>query len=329
MLQQSKFHRTTRVDLASSACESNMQIAVASSSSVGIPILKELLAGSHTIAYVITNPDKSTGRGQRILPNDFAAYAEMNDLQIEKPESKAELTSLVTSSPIDLVVTVAYGRIVPLQALDLPRYGWLNVHFSKLPRWRGASPVQYALLNQDKLAAISIFQLDEGMDTGPIYLAEEFPIQKDETTSQLLERCAIKASTLLGKVLKSIEDGEIPSPQIEAGVTYAPKFSKSDGHIKPSQAAQEILAKVRALSENPGVYILFRGERLSINRATISEYSNAPQTVGALVATKHSLFLRVCDGVIELNTVTPQGKKQMSGADFARGARIEIGELIE
>ena len=306
-----------------------MQIAVASSSSVGIPILDSLLAGPHEVKYVLSNPDKGTGRGQKFVANDFALHSASHSVKVVKSNSQLEIQETLLTDPVDLVITVAYGKLIGKQALSIPKFGWINVHFSKLPRWRGAAPVQYALLNQDKETGVSIFQLDEGMDTGPIYLARDYPIAEAETTPTLLSRLANEASHLIADVLKLIIDGQAPVPQSDEGVTHAPKISKEEGKIDCTRSVSEILSQVRALSQNPGVFLAFRGERLGINAAEESSFYEGPEESGSLVARKHELLVRVSDGAIRLLSVTPQGKKEMSGSDFARGARIQPGDRVE
>ena len=314
-----------------------MRIAVASSSPVGIPVLQALLSSEHEVLYVLTNPDKATGRGLKVEQNEFAEYAANQGLAVLKPNTKKEISVAVAESLIDLVVTVAYGQLIPNEALTIPKFGWINIHFSQLPKWRGAAPVQYAIMNQDDSIGISIFKLDEGLDTGPIYFSKEFRLSGSETTSFLLNSLSNSAGVEIAGIISKIEQGLAPVPQSEIGMSLAPKIVKTLGHLDLSQPSARVLAKVRALGDNPGVYVMFRGERIRINKASslFSEDKSAeaasmiPSEISSAFATKNELLARTIDGIIKFDLVTPQGKKQMSGADFARGARIDSGEKFE
>ena len=314
-----------------------MRIAVASSSPVGIPVLQALLSSEHEVGYVLTNPDKATGRGLKVEQNEFAEYAANQGLAVLKPNTKSEISVEVAQNLVDLVVTVAYGQLIPNEALTIPKFGWLNIHFSQLPKWRGAAPVQYAIMNQDESIGISIFKLDEGLDTGPIYFSKEIRLSGNETTTLLLNSLSNSAGVEIAELISKIEQGLAPVPQSENGASFAPKIAKTQGHMELNQPSAHILAKVRALGDNPGVYVMFRGERIRINKASsllpediaTETASRIPSEIGSAFATKSELFARTIDGIIKFDLVTPQGKKQMSGADFARGARIDSGDKFE
>ncbi len=306
-----------------------MRIALASSSPVGIPILEALAEGDHEIVFVITNPDKETGRGQKISANAFAQAAADRYIPVEKPKSHEEITGIFSSYPVDLVVTVAYGRLIKKEALSIPPRGWINIHFSQLPRWRGAAPVQYSLLSGDKNTGISIFQLDEGMDTGPLFFCKSFDIGADDTTSTLLLRLSTEAAKSINAVLDEILQGAQPTPQSSEGATLAPKFTKEDGRLDFRREAQTLINKIRALGEKPGTYLTFRNERLNVARARVVNELSFSGDYGTFYATKSALYVKASDAWIELLEVKPAGKKAMSGSEFARGARIGEGERCE
>ena len=303
-----------------------MQIAIASSSPVGIPIVDALSKSRHTISYLITNPDKKTGRGLTTKENSFAELVTDYGLEIHKPSTHSELHALLSDQPVDLVITAAYGRLIKPEELTLPKYGWINIHFSLLPQYRGASPVQHAILNGDELTGVSIFHLDEGMDTGPIFNQYEHRVSPATTTPELLNDLAQLASKHVGTVVDDIERGIDPTPQSSVGISFAGKFSKDEGRILPSHSALAAERRIRALADNPGVFINFRGARLGIAGAHLTNQSGTP---GTLTASKTGLFLHLSDGSLQLVSVTPQGKKRMTGADFARGARIAEAEAFE
>ncbi len=306
-----------------------MRIALASSSPVGIPILEALAEGDHEIVFVITNPDKETGRGQKISANAFSQAAADRSIPVEKPKSHEEITGILSSYPVDLVVTVAYGRLIKKEALSIPPRGWINIHFSQLPRWRGAAPVQYSLLSGDKNTGISIFQLDEGMDTGPLFFCKSFDIGADDTTSTLLLRLSTDAAKSINAVLDEILQGAQPTPQSSEGATLAPKFTKEDGRLDFRREAQTLINKIRALGEKPGTYLTFRNERLNVARARVVNELSFSGDYGTFYATKSALYVKASDAWIELLEVKPAGKKAMSGSEFARGARIGEGERCE
>ena len=166
-----------------------MKVVVASSSPVAIPLISALNASStHQLLSLLTNPDKATGRGMHVVANELATWTESLGINIQKPENNDELKKIIESIKPEVVITIAYGRIIPHELLEIPKYGWINVHFSLLPRWRGAAPVQWAILNGDKQTGITVFKLDKGMDTGPVYLEQATPINDDENSDGLLKR---------------------------------------------------------------------------------------------------------------------------------------------
>jgi len=306
-----------------------VQIGVASSSAVGIPVLQALLASHHKVDFVLTNPQKQSGRGQGLAANDFHSFSEENDIQVLTPSNSSDLFAALEHRKIDLIVTIAYGQLIKPESLNLPKFGWLNVHFSRLPRWRGASPVQSAILAGDTKTGISIFKLEEGMDTGPIFLNVDANIEENETTPAVLDRLSRIAATELPALLDQISNGLAPSPQSDADATYAPKFKKEDGVLNPRESVSDFLRKVRALGANPGTSLIFRGDKLKIDEAIYVEGPDFALPTASLKSTKKALYLQLGDGVVELVRVTPSGKKSMSGADFSRGARIEDGEIVE
>jgi len=234
-----------------------VQIAIASSSRVGTPLVDALSKSQHQLAYVVTNPDRKSGRGLATKANSFVESISKFDVSVHKPTTHEELHALLLEKPIDLVITASYGRLIKPEELVLPTYGWLNVHFSLLPKYRGASPVQQAILNGDELTGVSIFRLDEGMDTGPIFRRYECQIAPTATTPELLTDLAEFAAGKIGTLLDEIEDGLLPTPQSSEGISFAGKFSKEDGRIFPSHSSVEAERFVRALGDNPGVFLYF------------------------------------------------------------------------
>jgi len=306
-----------------------LQISVASSSLIAVPIIEAILASEHTLASVISTPDRKSGRGQIETPTPLAKWSEEQGFIVAKPFDTPTLNQHLLAVQPQLIITASYGKLIPVEVLHGPRFGWLNVHFSLLPRWRGAAPVQWALLEGDATTGISIFKLDKGMDTGPIYYQEEVEIVASDTTTDLLERMSILAASRIMDVVADIRKGVKPKPQPAAGVTLAPKISKEMAKIDWSTGADAILRQIRALDERPGTWTTFRSERVAIHKVHESLLANTLKKAGEIAIVDGALLVRCSDSVLEIAELTPAGKKRMSGADFARGARLTTGESFE
>lgn len=306
-----------------------MQISVASSSLIAVPIIEAILASEHTLASVISTPDSKSGRGQVETPTPLASWSEERGYLVAKPFDTPSLNQHLLAAQPQLIITASYGRMIPVEVLHGPRFGWLNVHFSLLPRWRGAAPVQWALLEGDAVTGISIFKLDKGMDTGPIYMQEEVEILTSDTTEDLLERMSHLAGNRIMDVVEGIRKGVKPLAQATAGITLAPKISKEMAKVDWREGADSILRKVRALGERPGVWSTFKGERVALHVIKESLLANSLRKVGEIEVVEGELLIRCNDSVLTIAELTPAGKKRMSGGDFARGVRLEPGERFE
>ena len=302
-----------------------MKVVIASSSYVSKPLIS-LLSSSreHELIGLITNPDKATGRGMNIVPNELASWGMSNGINVLKPEGRDNLKDLIKTLNPDIVITIAYGQIIPEDFLKLPKYGWINVHFSSLPRWRGAAPVQWAILSADKETGVTIFQLDKGMDTGPVYLSESVSIERDETTEMLLTRLSSIGADLAIQSLSKIQTGIEPVAQLNSGVTFAPKITKNHGKINWHENTDEIFNRYRALAGNPGIWTLLGELRLKIDSLEISNRVEKISPAEVLISDEH-LLVGANNGVIEIKTLTPAGRSQMSAAEFIRGLTNKSG----
>ena len=302
-----------------------MKVVIASSSYVSKPLIS-LLSSSreHELIGLITNPDKATGRGMNIAPNELASWGMSNGINVLKPEGRDNLKDLIKTLNPEIVITIAYGQIIPEDFLNLPKYGWINVHFSSLPRWRGAAPVQWAILSADKETGVTIFQLDKGMDTGPVYLSESVSIERDETTEMLLTRLSNIGADLAIQSLSKIQTGIKPVAQFNSGVTLAPKITKNDGKINWHENTDEIFNRYRALAGNPGIWTLLGELRLKIDSLEISNRVEKISPAEVLISDEH-LLVGANNGVIEIKTLTPAGRSQMSAAEFIRGLTNKSG----
>lgn len=227
---------------------------------------------------------------------------------------------------IDLVVTIGYGVILPVEILLVPRFGFINLHFSHLPSWRGAAPVQRAILNGDKEIGVTVFALDSGMDTGPIYVQQDIRIQPYENAGELLDRLAILGPEVIAETLAMIESGVSATPQSSDGVSYAPKISKEEARITWNRSVIEVDRHIRAFTPDPGAWTSWRNSTLRIDRAR--PFPIAHELAAGCVAVQNSDVIVGCaDGsALVIEEVTPAGKKAMSAKSWANGARIANGE---
>ena len=296
-----------------------LKLFVASSSLVAKPLISTLLVGKdHQLLGLITNPDKATGRGMQIEANELATWAQSEKIQTYKPSTHDEIRLIIEKDKPDLVITIAYGQLISEPLLDLPKHGWINVHFSTLPKWRGAAPVQWAILNGDQESGVSIFKLEKGMDTGPIYLMQSIQIESSERSEELLERLSILGSSLTLDSLTLISDGFTPQAQSARGVSIAPKFKKSDGQLDWSQSSEQIFNRYRALSDNPGVWSMLADLRIKIDSLRLS-YASDQLKPGEILIDSEKFFVGTSTNVIEIVRLTPAGRNQMSAAEFIRG----------
>ena len=296
-----------------------MKLLVASSSPVAKPLITALIASNkHEFGGLITNPDKATGRGMQIEANELALWASSEEISMSKPESNEDLKSYLLSVKTDLVITIAYGKLIPQDLLQIPKYGWINIHFSKLPKWRGAAPVQWAILSGDKTSGITVFQLDKGMDTGPTYITQEIEINPMERSDELLDRLSVIGADLAMQTVDLISQNVKPSPQLDTDASLAPKFKKSDGKLDWNIQIDKIENQYRALAANPGVWTMLGDLRLKIDRLRIS-YGMEKIAPGSVVIQGEKLFVGAANGVIEIEKLTPAGRNQMSAGEFVRG----------
>ena len=301
-----------------------MRIAVAATPAVAIPTLDALLASEHELVSVITKADAPAGRGRAMQSSPVAQWGGANKVTVLKPDSKEDLGELVKG--LDLVVTIGYGFLIPLEILRIPRHGFINLHFSLLPRWRGAAPVQRAVEAGDSATGVTVFQLDAGMDTGPIYQSAQIPLSSTTTSEDLFNILAKLGVDPVLNTLDQISRGIEPSAQRTDGATRANKLSKAEGEIDWSSDAETILRKIRAFDPNPGAWSAFRGQILKINRARLSNESAPP---AALVSKEKSIFVGTSTSALELLEVTPAGKSQMQAISWANGARLNANDLLQ
>ncbi len=302
-----------------------MKVLIASSSILSIPLFNVLSNSSeYEITGLLTNQDKPTGRGQKIGSNELAVWAQSQNFDIFKSSSEDEMISALTKSLPEIVITIAFGQLVKEKVLRIPKFGWINIHFSILPKWRGAAPVQHSILNGEQSTGISIFKLDQGMDTGPIYLSKEFSLKEDETTTEVLNRLSVEGSEMTLDVLKMIEDRKQPKDQSNTAVSFAPKFQKKDGEINWKKSSESIYNLYRALGSNPGIWTVLNGVRLKIDRLRRSDVQ-LQLSSGQIEIDSEKIYAGTSEGVIEVLQVTPAGRNSMSSGEFVRGLTSKVG----
>ncbi|MBU3691947.1 MAG: methionyl-tRNA formyltransferase [Candidatus Nanopelagicaceae bacterium] len=295
-----------------------MNIVLASSSKVAIPVLNYLVV-NHNLRFVLTGPDKPTGRGRTLMANDFADYCSGQNLTVFKPSNDIELESALGEIKPDLVITAAYGRLIKQHQLSIPTHGWLNIHFSLLPRWRGAAPVQFTILNGDKVSGVTVFKLEKGVDTGPIYAIKEYGLQRSESAGDLLATLSELAIQPLEESIVKIAAGEEPVVQNSEGATLAPKISKSDGMITWSDDVCAIERKVRAFSPWPGAWSRLNGKHILILEAQIADLEVDNLLPVGTLQIGNEVLVKCGNGALLLKKVKPEGKKEMLAMEWIRG----------
>jgi methionyl-tRNA formyltransferase len=307
-----------------------MRLVFAGTPGVAVPALEALLASSHDVVAVVTRPDARAGRGRTLVQSPVRERAEAAGIEVLTPTSPREpdfLERLRALAP-DVCPVVAYGALIPQSALDIPRHGWVNLHFSLLPAWRGAAPVQHAIMAGDEVTGASTFLIEAGLDTGPVFGVMTEQVRPRDTAGDLLERLAHGGSGLLVATMDGIEDGSlVPVPQSTDGVSLAPKLEVADAQVRWDRPAAAVDRLVRGCTPAPGAWSVFRGERVKI--APLLEdptYAGAHLAPGEVAAGKRDVHVGTATAPVRLGEVRPHGKKQMPAADWARGVRLEPGE---
>jgi methionyl-tRNA formyltransferase len=308
-----------------------MRLVFAGTPAVTLPALEAIAESRHELVAVVTRPDAPAGRGRRLVRSPAGAWADEHGVEVLTPLRPREpefLDRLREIAP-DCVPVVAYGALVPPAALEIPRHGWVNLHFSLLPAWRGAAPVQHAVLHGDEVTGASVFELEAGLDTGPVYGTLTEQIRPADTSGDLLERLASQGAGLLVAVLDAIEDGTARArPQPADGVSLAPKLTVEDARVRWTDPAFAVDRRIRACTPAPGAWSTLRGERVKLG--PVRAVANADQLKpGELRVERTRVLTGTATTPVILGEVRAAGKKAMPAADWARGLRIEPGETVE
>ncbi|MEU7173288.1 MULTISPECIES: methionyl-tRNA formyltransferase [Micromonospora] len=307
-----------------------MRLVFAGTPAVAVPALDAIAASGHELLAVVTRPDAPAGRGRGLVRSPVGAWADAHGVEVLTPARPREpefLDRLRELAP-DCVPVVAYGALVPPVALEIPRHGWINLHFSLLPAWRGAAPVQHAVLHGDELTGASVFELEEGLDTGPVYGTVTDEIRPADTSGDLLERLAHSGAGLLVAVLDAIGAGTARAvPQPADGVSLAPKLTVEDARVRWGDPAFAVDRRIRACTPAPGPWTTFRDDRVKLGPVT--PLAEGPELKpGELHVEKSGVLVGTATTPVRLGEVRAAGKKAMPAGDWARGARVTAGEVF-
>jgi methionyl-tRNA formyltransferase len=306
-----------------------MRLVFAGTPEVALPSLEALTASRHEVVGVLTRPPAPAGRGRAPRPSAVHVRADELGLPVFTPSSLRAPDALAPLAELapDCCPVVAYGALLPPGALSIPAHGWINLHFSLLPRWRGAAPVQHAIRAGDPETGSTTFRIDEGLDTGPILLQETTRIGDRETSGELLERMATSGAALLVATLDAIEDGTLSGhPQASDGATLAPRIEVEDARIDWLQPAAHIDRLIRASTRAPGAWTMLKDSRVRLGPVDTTDTTDlAP---GEIRAGKREVLVGTGSTAVRLGEVIAQGKRAMTAADWARGLRLEPGEAF-
>lgn len=306
-----------------------MRVVFMGTPDFAVPSLKRLIADGHTVSLVVTQADKPKGRGQVMTPPPVKAYAIEQGLPVFQPtkmKTEETLETIKAATP-DVIVVVAFGRILPPSILELPRYGCVNVHGSLLPRYRGAAPIQWAVINGDEEAGVTTMQMNEGLDTGDMLLVSKRPLSEDMTGGELFDLLCEDGAALLSETLKGLESGSIqPIPQNDEEATYAPMLDKSMSRIDWSLPAKTLQNRIRGLNPWPSAVTTYKGKTLKIHSSKVGDSTN--ESPGTVISTV-PLQIACGDGMaLQPLQVQLEGSKRMAAEDFLRGRPMTVGEKL-
>ena len=296
---------------------------MAATPEVAIPTLEWLLTSEHELVSVITQPDRPAGRGRVLKESAVSRWAKDRGVLCIKPQTTQETAKAIDGA--DVLLTIGFGVLLPESVLAVPRHGCLNLHFSLLPRWRGAAPVQRAIEAGDAISGVTVFLLDEGMDTGAIYSMKRFALDSDITSDELFTELGLLGVEAVQESLNAIANGVRPTPQSNVGVTRAKKISKDECEIDWKSEAKEISQKIRAFTSNPGAWTTFRGGVVKIDSVNISD---EVLPAGTLHILNNQLFVGTGSTALAIGYLTPAGKSRMDAKSWLNGARISDGDFF-
>jgi methionyl-tRNA formyltransferase len=302
------------------------RLAFMGSPTFALPTLEALIEAGHDVACVYSQPPRPAGRGKQERPTPVHAFAAARGIEVRTPKRlrKPEEQAAFAALDLDLAIVVAYGLILPKPILDAPRRGALNLHGSLLPRWRGAAPVQRAIMAGDRVTGVQVMRMEEDLDTGPVLASAETPIEFEDNTSTLHDRLAHLGARLMRDTLEKLERGETrETPQSEEGVTYAHKITPADARIDWTKPAREIDFQIRGLSPTPGAWFELDGARVKALHSRLGQGAGAPGE-----ALDDNLLIACGEGAVRLLTVQREGRGPLEAAAFLRGQKVPAGARL-
>jgi methionyl-tRNA formyltransferase len=304
-----------------------MRVVFAGTPEVAVPALDAVADSDHELVGVVTRPDAPAGRGRRLVASPVAQRGEELGVPVLRPghPRDPEFQEQLRELRPDCCPVVAYGALLPQSALDIPRHGWVNLHFSLLPAWRGAAPVQHALWAGDEVTGATTFRIVKELDAGPTFGIMTETVRPTDTSGDLLGRLAAGGAQLLVATLDGIASGELEAREQPAeGISFAPKIEVEDARVDWSEAAARVDRRIRACTPGPGAWTTFEGERFKLGPVTI-EANHEPLAPGELEVQKNAVLVGTGSMPVRLGEVKAFGKKQMAAADWARGVRVASG----
>ncbi|MGY9079631.1 MAG: methionyl-tRNA formyltransferase [Candidatus Nanopelagicales bacterium] len=303
-----------------------MKLVFAGTPDVALPALETLISSEHDVLAVITQPPARAGRGRELQPSPVHAVADKYGIKALYPDSIREIDAVLRELQPDAIPVVAYGQLIPETMLDIPAHGWINLHFSLLPEWRGAAPVQHCIWHGDTITGATTFRIDQGMDSGPILGHVTQLVDPKDTSGALLDRLADTGSHLLRQTLDALEAGMItPIAQQHDQATYAPKLQKSDSRIDWQLPAIEIDRRIRAMTPKPGAWttMALSEHEISLSIGPVSTNRDIQLDPGVICVIDRRVFVGSATYALELDRIKPPGKKFMLATDWMRGLRTE------
>ena len=308
-----------------------MKIIFMGTPDFSVGTLRELAKAGHEIAGVISQPDKPKGRGKNLQPTPVKEAAMELGLPVYQPQKvrDPEFIQVMKELNPDVIVVVAFGQIIPKEILHMPKYGCINVHASLLPAYRGAAPIQWAVINGDKVSGVTTMQMAEGLDTGDMLLKAETVIEKEDTAETIHDRLSEMGKDLLLETLEKVEKGEIvPQKQDDSLSCYAKMLKKDMGKIDMNWDAAKVERYIRGMNSWPSAYTTFRGKTLKLWRANVLAENTGEKPGTVVDVLKNSFIVQTGDGCLEFLEVQLEGKKRMDAGSFLRGVKIEKGDCL-
>jgi methionyl-tRNA formyltransferase len=306
-----------------------VRVLFAGTPAVAVPSLDALVQAGFDVVAVLTRPDAPIGRKRVLTPSPVAARAaELGIEVIHAAKVDAEVTAKIAAFAPDAAAIVAYGGLIPRAALDVPRHGWINLHFSLLPAWRGAAPVQRAVMAGDDITGAVTFLLEEGLDTGPVFGTLTETVRPEDTAGDLLERLSHSGAVLLAQTLSAIESGRAAAVPQAGDVSLAPKLGIEDGRINWDEPALAIGRRARGVTPEPGAWTTLEGQRVKLEPVVLR--TDGPELKpGQVLLNGKSVLVGTGSHPVELTRIQPSGKKMMAAADWARGQAALEGVVFE